>query len=287
MISLSLVSLAGCVTYLPAPVDEPEKVSSFELESVIKDLVFSESDWPQALTADLYLSKRPDARPVVLMVHGGGWAARDKDDMDAISHDLVTNGYAVLNVNHRFAPKWKHPAQLADMQQALKWISTNAGKYRFDLSRINTWGYSSGAHLAALIASYNYSDQSMLNEAENLPQVRAVVAGGIPSDLRKYEDGPIVRRFLGDSQANIPDVYADASPAFHIDETDPPVFIYHGKLDLLVRPDQAVDYYEALQQQGIDTELYLHAFREHMTMFLFGGDAEQKAIQFLNRKNQD
>ena len=220
-----------------------------------------------------------------MMVHGGSWSARDKADMNAISRVLVKNGYAVLNLNYRFAPTWKYPAQLADMQQALKWIADNAETYHLDLERVNTWGYSSGAHLAALIASYNYSENSLLADIEGLPRIRAVVAGGIPADLRKYEDGPIVRRFLGDSQAKLPQVYADASPAFHISANDPPVFIYHGKMDMLVKRDEPEDYFEALQNQGIDSELYLHSFRGHMTMFLFADDAQRKAIQFLNRKN--
>ncbi len=66
---------------------------------------------------------------------------------------------------------------------------------------------------------------------------------------------------------------------------DPPVFLYHGKLDWLVRDDQATDYYDALVASGVPAELYLHRWRGHMTLFLFGGDAEDKAIAFLDRNN--
>jgi predicted esterase len=66
---------------------------------------------------------------------------------------------------------------------------------------------------------------------------------------------------------------------------DPPVFLYHGKLDLLVTPDQPEDYYDALLANGVEAELYLHSWRGHATMFLFGGDAEARAIDFLERTN--
>jgi len=79
--------------------------------------------------------------------------------------------------------------------------------------------------------------------------------------------------------------YAQASPAYHISDDDPPVFLYHDKLDFLVTVDQSTDYYEALLAAGVDAELYLHGWREHATMFLFGGDAENRAIRFLNRNN--
>ena len=51
-------------------------------------------------------------------------------------------------------------------------------------------------------------------------------------------------------------------------------------------PDQAEDYYAALVEAGVDAELYLHRWRGHATMFLFGGDAETRAIDFLDRVNE-
>ncbi len=77
-----------------------------------------------------------------------------------------------------------------------------------------------------------------------------------------------------------------ASPFYHVSADDPPVFLYHGKLDALVEVDQSINYYDALLASGVESELYLHSLRGHMTMFLFGGDAETRAIDFLNRNNE-
>jgi acetyl esterase/lipase len=90
---------------------------------------------------------------------------------------------------------------------------------------------------------------------------------------------------MGGDNDEMPERYAEASPAFHVSSDDPPVFLYHGKLDFLVTEDQAVDYYETLRAAGVEAELYLHRWRGHMSMFLFGGDAEDKAIAFLSRNN--
>ena len=280
-----IVSVSGCVSYQSPSAEASSGIERYELEALIEDIVYTEPGWPQALTADLYLPAAESPRPVVLMVHGGSWGGRDRSDMDEISRTLVRHGYAVFNLSYRFAPRYRYPAQLQDLQQAMKWLVRYSDVYEFDLERINAWGYSAGAHLAALLASYNFSQDSLLVEDHDLPSIRAVVSGGIPSDLRKYEDGPILQRFIGGSRAEFPVTYADASPAYHISSNDPPVFLYHGKLDLLVTVDQSTDYYEALLEQGVQAELYLHAARGHVTMFLFGGDAEQKAIAFLDRKN--
>ncbi|MGD8349666.1 MAG: alpha/beta hydrolase [Gammaproteobacteria bacterium] len=272
--------LAGCSTYLgPGPAEDPGE-QRYAIDRVVEDIVYTPGDWPQVLAGDLYLPARRGKLPVVLAVHGGGWANRSREDMEDVSRKLAQHGYAVFNIGYRFAPRYTYPAQLHDLQQALRWLAANASRYRFDLERVNTWGYSSGAHLAALLGSYEEADGG-----ENLPRVNAVVAGGTPSDLRKYSDSPIVMRFMGGDRDEMPDRYADASPVRHITAGDPPVFLYHGKLDFLVTTDQATDYYEALRAAGIDAELYLQSWRGHMSMFLFGGDAEDRAIEFLNRQN--
>lgn len=274
--------LSACYTHLGGAQPAANPAPDYAVDQVIEAIEFSEPDWPQPLHADLYLPQSRDPRPVVIMIHGGGWANRDRSDMDGISEKLARHGYAVFNVSYRFAPRYRYPAQLEDMHQAVGWIARNAERYRLDPERINTWGYSSGAHLAALLAS---TQPSLNGHGISLPRIRAVVAGGIPSDLRKYDDSPIVGRFLGGFPDEMPQRYADASPAYHISSDDPPVFLYHGKLDFLVRDDQATDYYAALREAGVEAELYLHRWRGHGTMFLFGGDAEDKAIRFLNRYN--
>ena len=281
LITVAGIALGGCSTHLGAERATTAESRDYRIDRVIESIVYTGPDWQQPLAGDLYLPERPGLLPVVLMVHGGGWANRSREDMADLAHKLTQQGYAVFNVAYRFAPRHTYPAQLEDIQQAMLWLVANAERYRLDSQRINTWGYSSGAHLAALVAGVDAAEVGGIE----VPPVNAVVAGGIPSDLRKYRKSPIVMRFMGGYRDDMPERYAEASPAWHVSADDPPVFLYHGGLDTLVRPDQATDYYEALRSAGIDAELYLQAWRGHITMFLFGGSAEARAIAFLNRHN--
>ncbi|MFT5658195.1 MAG: acetyl esterase/lipase [Gammaproteobacteria bacterium] len=280
------VTLSGCFSYqgkngLNAPPQE-----SRPLAQTVRDIAYTPPHWPEVLRSDLYLPQQQGGlHPVVLMVHGGGWSGRSRADMNGISEKLAHQGYAVFNISYRFAPEYTFPAQYHDLQQAMRWLTEYAEVYQLDTSRINAWGYSSGAHLAALLASVDAGTQIANNQGETLPRIRAVVAGGTPTDLRKYSGSPIIVPFLGGDRDEIPQRYAQASPVFHISADDPPVFLYHGKLDTLVEKEQASDYFEALQAAGVESELYLYRFWGHFTMFVFGGDAEDKAIDFLNRKN--
>ncbi len=275
----SLPLLAACHTHLGAE-GATNPVAQYALDRRIEDIVFTRQDWPVELRADLLLPRKRGSHPVVVTVHGGGWANRDRADMAALGAKLARHGYAVFNVSYRFAPRFTYPAQLDDLREALRWLDRNADRYALDRERINTWGFSSGAHLAALVAAHDTGAGE-----DGRPSVRAVVAGGIPSDLRKYDDSPIVERFIGGRRDALPAVYADASPVVHVSPDDPPVFIYHGALDRLVTPDQARDYYAELRRQDVDAELFVHRWRGHASLFLFGGEAEDRAIDFLNRNN--
>lgn len=281
---LGLTASSGCQTHLKSQSEQSTVNTTYTLDQKIDSLVYTEAGWPQRLHADLYLPKTSGLRPVVLMVHGGSWAKRSRDDMANISRKLVKQGYAVLNISYRFAPRYTYPAQIHDLQQALSWISKNADEHRLDLDRVNSWGYSSGAHLAALLGGLDQDAHQAVNGTV-LPRIRAVVAGGIPSDLRKYKSSPVVKRFMGGDLDEMPELYAQASPVYHVSSDDPPVFLYHGKLDFLVTEDQSNDYYDVLRSAGVNAEIFLHPWRGHLSMFLFGGEAENKAIDFLNRKN--
>jgi acetyl esterase/lipase len=128
-ISLLLIfalTASGCYVHLgaqSASAATTETSTRYALAKEIRNVVYSEPDWPQSLRADLYLPQKRGPLPVVLVIHGGGWAGRSRDDMSAISLDLVHRGYAVMNLDYRFAPQYTFPAQLEDLQQARRWLS--------------------------------------------------------------------------------------------------------------------------------------------------------------------
>lgn len=278
----AVLALTGCASHQNAPSgDASVERAQF---SVDRNLQFSPPDWPQALFADLYLPDRT-VPPVVLLVHGGGWERRSRDDMDWIAEELASHGFAVMNIDYRFAPDHTFPAQLHDLQIARSWLNRNADRYQLDASAVSGFGFSSGAHLVTLLAVVASSD-SELNQPFGGPdtRLRAVVAGGLPADLTAFDSGPLLRQFLGGEQQEIPGVYRDASPITHVTRQTPPVFLFHGAMDALVPFSQAERFQQALAAHDIDNELFKMHLRGHITSFLTAGDAVDEAIQFLVRQ---
>ena len=274
--------LSACASHLNAPA-ETVSVPDTGFRTTT-GITYSPDNWPQELQADLYLPDSPDPAPAVLLVHGGGWERRSRKDMTWIAEHLAGRGFAVMNIDYRFAPEHTFPAQLYDLQVAMNWLHAMAEVYNLNRTAVSAFGFSSGAHLVSLMAVIAES-QHPLNQPYGGTDARpeAVVAGGLPADLRTFGSGKLIRQFLGGDQQDIPGVYEAASPITHITAGTPPFFLFHGAQDMLVPADQARDFRARLAEHHVESELYLMHLRGHITSFLTAGNAVEKATGFLIR----
>ncbi|MFG6160324.1 alpha/beta hydrolase fold domain-containing protein [Halomonas sp. 1390] len=273
--------VVGCATHLSTS-DAPAITQSGPRPDVdfrrLSPRPYTPPDWPEALEARVLLPDTPGEarRPAALLVHGGGWQRRTPDDMTAIAERLARRGYVTINVAYRFAPEYRFPAQLEDLEQAVAWIHERAEAWRIDTARLVGVGYSSGAHLVSLLALTGESGR-----------LAAVLAGGLPSDLMKFDDGRLVVEFIGGTRAEKPQAYRQASPITHVDADAPPHFLFHGRWDTLVPVDHATDFHAALEAHGVVSELYLQHYRGHFTSFLLRDGAIEAGLAFLDRQLHD
>lgn len=241
------------------------------------DVVYTPKDWPKELTADVYKPQGAGPFPAVVMIHGGGWKGRSRDDMNDISAQVAEHGYVVMNVTYRFAPRWHFPAQLQDIQQAVLWLRGHATELKVQSDRIGTWGYSAGAHLAALAGVTGPKDKWYVEGT----RIQAVVAGGTPVDLRYYKNSSLINGLTGVAYDEDPELWREASPIALVTADDPPTFLYHGTFDFTVGDDNAYAMYEALNAAGVPAELYLVRGLEHLSTFMVNSPVKH-GIEFLD-----
>lgn len=240
-------------------------------------VTYTPSSWSQTLKGDLYLpASNGQTRPVVLLMHGGAWQRGDKSSMKGTGETLAKRGYAALAINYRFAPGSTYPAQLQDMQQAVRFLQQNAGKYGLDMNRLATWGYSSGGHLATLLA---------VQPASDLPPVRVAIAGAPPSDLAAPEarDESSVKIFMGTTYAKMPALYEQASPRRQVRTGMAPVFLYHGTKDTVVPPVQSENFANTLKAANVPVEVVWLKDKDHSTASGATSLYRDKALAFLDR----
>jgi len=240
-------------------------------------VVYTPGSWPEKLVADVY-RPQPGGRPVpaVLLVHGADWRAEGASwEMNGIAAKLVKRGYVVMNVTYRSIPTYRYPAPVEDLRQALKWLRAHAGEYGIDNRRIATFGYSAGGYLGALVA---------LQGVPGDVRVRAIVAGGSPFNLRFYPAGDLIPTYLGGNQQEVPELYDEASPVNYVHRGGPPIFIYQGSSDPLVRPEHALLMQEVCKREGESCEVHWLWGHGHLGTFLFSGPVVEQAIDFLDRE---
>ncbi len=119
------------------------------------------------LKLDLYFKNLTNSlRPILVYLHGAGWqgpgvidgAKENIQKSPNLISFFVNRGFMVASLNRRQIDFSKSPAitykeQLADIAKALKWLQSNGSKIGGDSQKIIIMGYSSGAHLAAMIVS--------------------------------------------------------------------------------------------------------------------------------------
>jgi acetyl esterase/lipase len=108
-------------------------------------------------TMDFYEPRADSSRtnrPAILAIHGGAWRSGDKAWGSQIAEEFCPRGYVVFSVNYRRSsrPNGTWPAQIQDVQNALKYVRANASRFRVDPARIASLGMSAGGHLATMVA---------------------------------------------------------------------------------------------------------------------------------------
>jgi acetyl esterase/lipase len=239
----------------------------------VADVVYTPAARPAAMAGDIYRPKSAGPHPAVLMIHGDGRIGDDgRWQMAGIARQLAASGYCVFNITYRMAPEWTYPAPLEDVLAALDWMENNAAEQGIDPERIAVFGYSAGGYAGSLAA---------LTDGRN--RVKAVVAGGAPSDLTYYSEGRLIRNFLGGRLEEVPELFHEASPVNHVTPSSPPFFLYHGEDDTLVHPDHLREMEVELKAHGVPHEIHWIRGKGHIRTFLFPDGAIEASIRFLDR----
>lgn len=121
---------------------------------VLRDLAYGDDPRQRF---DVYLPAKPlDAAPVILVVHGGGWANGNKDNPGVVENKAaywLPKGYVLVSINYRMRPDTAPIDQARDVARALADVQKRAPSWNADPANVLLMGHSAGAHLAALVGA--------------------------------------------------------------------------------------------------------------------------------------
>jgi acetyl esterase/lipase len=217
------------------------------------------------LKLDVYHSREAkDPRPVVVMIHGGGWLVSNKEDYVLTAGPYLTMGFSVVNVEYRPGKVSPAPAAVEDCACALRWVAHHAKEFNFDLSKIILTGPSAGGHLALMTgmapASAGFANECAFQDEPNAPapKVAAIINLFGITDVADLLQGPNLRTYAVSWIGTGPrrdDLARRISPINYVRDGLPPILTIHGDADRVVPYSHAVRLHQALTKAGVRNQL--------------------------------
>lgn len=209
---------------------------------------------------DLYLpaSVNP-AFPVVVLIHGGGWAdGLGLGYMGKLAEDLASFDVAVWNIEYRRVHSGGgYPITLQDTCDAVDHL-TEINKQmggRIDLGRVAVCGHSAGGHLALWVAGRRALPAHLPGSTPRVPVQHCVSLAGVADLVRAELDGDLyLKDLLGTTLDQDRQRFVDASPVSHL-PTGVNVVAIHGEVDNVVLPIQSRIYVDAARAVGDSARL--------------------------------
>jgi acetyl esterase/lipase len=175
--------------------------------------------------------------PVVVWIHGGGWQAGDKADVQLKPKAFADRGFVFVSVEYRLLPAVDMGTIVRDVAGAVRWVHDHIAGHGGDPTRLFVMGHSAGAQLAALICT----DDRYLKAEKLSPEI---VKGCVPVDGDTYDVPAIIEtaetrcRVHGLPQAkfghrekfgNDPEKHKDFSAVTHVAKGKgiPPFLLLH------------------------------------------------------------
>jgi arylformamidase len=206
---------------------------------------------------DFWQVKSDKPTPLLIFIHGGGWAGGAKSDVPAKLLDfMLAKGVSVASVNYRLTPKDTLPAPVHDAAGAVQFLRSKAGEWKLDPQRFGAYGISAGGTTSLWLAYHDdLADPRSTDPIAKLSTRLRVVVGLSPQPC--LEPG-IVRAWVGDEVLKHPmmaravgakkldelkepkpewvKLLREFSPLTHVSKGDPPTLISNPRVDPLPAP---------------------------------------------------
>ena len=192
-----------------------------------RDLAYTEPKSDRR-TLDVFAPAEGKDHPIVFWIHGGGWQAGDKTDVQVKPQAFAGRGFVFVSTNYRLIPDATIHEMAGDVAKAIRWAHDHAKDYGGDPDTFFVMGHSAGAQLAALLCT---DDRYLKAEGLSLSIVHGCVpvdgdTYDVPTQIATVEErrAAIYRRKFGDAQSQ-----KDLSPVAHVAQGKPipPFLLLH------------------------------------------------------------
>jgi acetyl esterase/lipase len=158
---------------------------------------------------------------------------------------------------------YRHPAMMQDVQRAIRYVRSNAEKWKLDPNRIGVMGSSAGGHLAA--TALTHFDAGTPEAADPIDRVSSRPNLGILC-YPVITMGPDThsgskQNLLGNNPD--PSLVTLLSNEKQVTRDTPPVFIFHTFEDTAVKVENSTEFAAGLRRAGVPFALHIYTKGNH------------------------
>ena len=208
----------------------------------------------------IYFPQRKSSGTTVVICPGGGYSRLAMDNEGSeIAQWLNDYGVTAVILKYRLPNdtimEKKSVGPLQDVQETMRVLRRNAGKWNIDPNRIGIIGFSAGGHLAATLCTH-YIDKVYDSDSTSArPDFSILVYPVITMNELNVHTGS--RKYLLGKTPD-PKLVEYFSNELHVSKDTPPAFIVHAEDDKTVPVQNSIDYYTSLKNSNISAELHLY-----------------------------
>ncbi len=270
--------------------------------NVIQNVVYAKPG-VKTLKYDVFTPKGAKNLPIIVIIHGGGWATNTEDIMRGMARELTRDGkYVVCSIDYRWRekldgdPKDNTMADLiGDVYGAIAHIMEHAVEYGGDPTKVAVTGDSAGGHLSAVAA--NMIDKlgtggfgktpgvfefmpSYIPKDKTIEQVKSEMISAIRAAAPSYGvfSAELLKQFTGgpDGDDSFAEAIAPESHIPNIKERAIPYYLIRGSEDPLIKDEAVKSYMDALVKAGQRVE-YVQVGGASHAFFDWKPDEQTKA----------
>jgi acetyl esterase/lipase len=193
--------------------------------------------------------------------YGGLMTSYEGDEVAQWLNGIGLHGFVL---RYRLGPRYNHPAQMNDVQRAVRLVRARSAQWKIDPAKIGVWGFSAGGHLASTAATH-FDDgkadaEDPIERAGCRPDF-AIMTYPVISLVAPYAHLGSMKNLLGPRVDDL-ELREFLSAEKQVTAKTSPCFLMHTSEDA-VPAENSVDFFLALRQAKVPAELHVYEKGRH------------------------
>ena len=198
--------------------------------------------------------------PAMVVCPGGGYGGLADHEGSDYARWLNSQGISAFVLRYRLGSNgYRHPVMLGDVSRAMRLIRAEHARLGIDPARVGVMGSSAGGHLAVTLLTHgDDGDPTAADAIDRQPSrpTLGILCYPVVSMLPTNTHAGSKRNLLGDSPPE--DLARELSGELAVNDSTPPVFLWHTFEDKGVKLAGVLDLAAALNRHGRPLELHVY-----------------------------